>query len=116
MSYDWKWSIGEAYYKSARRPKIVEIKEEEAQQNAIKQSLSTNGFSEEEFRNENRREILDDKMADREMLGQIGANPFLNQSSYVNDVVVRDMFLKPINTSQGKTKENKEDKQGENAF
>jgi hypothetical protein len=102
MSYEWKWSIGEAYYKSARRSKIVEIKEEDTQKNAIVQSLS------EEFRNVNRREILDDKMADREMLGQIGSNPFL-QSSYVNDVVVRDMFLKPINTTQGKNKENKDE-------
>lgn len=100
MSYEWKWSIGEAYYKSARPPKI-EIKQEDTQKNAIVQSLS----DAEEFRNVNRREILDDKMSDRERIGQIGSNPFL-QSSYVNDVVVRDMFLKPINTTQGKNKEN----------
>jgi hypothetical protein len=101
MSYDWKWSIGEAYYKSARRPKMTEIKikEEDTQQNAIMQSLDEENGT--EFRNINRREILDDKMADREMIGQRGSNPFL-QSSYVNDVVVRDMFLKPINTSQEK--------------
>lgn len=104
MSYEWKWSIGEAYYKSARRPKIVEIKEEDTQQNAIVQSLS----EPDDFRSINRREILDDKIADREMMGQIGSNPFLHQSSYVNDVVIRDMFLKPINTTQGKNKENKE--------
>lgn len=109
MSYEWKWSIGEAYYKSARRPKVeIEIKEEDTQQSAIVQSLS----EADDFRNINRREILDDKMADRERIGQIGANPFLNQSSYVNDVVIRDMFLKPINTTQGKTKENKEGEEG----
>ena len=108
MSYDWKWSIGEAYYKSARRPKMAEIqiKEEDTQQNAIMQSLvEENGT---EFRSINRRETLGDKMADREMVGQIGANPFL-QSSYVNDVVIRDMFLKPINTTQDKSKETKEE-------
>ena len=31
---------------------------------------------------------------------QINVNPFL-QNSYVNDVVTRDIFLKPINTTQG---------------
>ena len=42
-------------------------------------------------------------MADREMLAQRGVNPFL-QTSYVNDIVTRDMYLKPINTTQGRTK------------
>lgn len=110
MNYDWKWSIGEAYYKSARRPKMAEIqiKEEDTQQNAIMQSLAEENGT--EFRNVNRREILGDKIADREMVGQIGTNPFLqSQSSYVNDVVIRDMFLKPINTTQDKSKETKEE-------
>jgi hypothetical protein len=39
------------------------------------------------------------------MIAQRGVNPFL-QSSYVNDIVTRDMFLKPINTTQGRAKEN----------
>ena len=52
----------------------------------------------------NRREDLDNKMADRELVLQRGANPFLQQSSYVNDIVVRDMFLKPVNTTQGRVK------------
>ena len=42
-------------------------------------------------------------MADRELVSQRGVNPFL-QTSYVNDIVTRDMFLKPINTTQGRTK------------
>jgi hypothetical protein len=50
-----------------------------------------------------RREDLDVKMADRELVSQRGVNPFL-QTSYVNDIVTRDMFLKPINTTQGRTK------------
>ena len=38
------------------------------------------------------------------MISQRGTNPFSIQTSYVNDVVTRDMFLKPINTTQGRTK------------
>ena len=55
-----------------------------------------------------RREDLDVKMADRELVTQRGVNPFL-QTSYVNDIVTRDMFLKPINTTQGRTKNTNSD-------
>ena len=119
MNY-WKWSTGELYYKSARTRNIEEdgSKEEQSydsQRNAINQSLAdynedsdliniTNStFLQNQNSTGTRREDIDSKMADREMLAQRGVNPFL-QTSYVNDIVTRDMFLKPINTTQGKTK------------
>ena len=49
-------------------------------------------------------------MADREMISQRGVNPFL-QTSYVNDVVARDMFLKPINTTVDNAKEKSKEEQ-----
>ena len=62
--------------------------------------------------NENKREYLDNKISDRELMAQRGSNPFSMQTSYVNDVVTRDMFLKPINTTQGRTKnQNKTDEE-----
>ena len=122
----WKWSTGEAYYKSAR-PEKQEKQEKQSieyeydsQTNAINQSLADDSFYNQDSdlmnitnsmfsRNQNssgtRRESLDTKMADRQMIAQRGVNPFL-QSSYVNDIVTRDMFLKPINTTQGRAKEN----------
>ena len=118
----WKWSKGEPYYKSARPEKKITQHEEnceyDSQKNAINQSLSdetflnmdsdmidiTNSlFSRSEGGFGTRREDLDVKMADRELVSQRGVNPFL-QTSYVNDIVTRDMFLKPINTTQGRTK------------
>ena len=121
----WKWSTGEAYYKSARPEKQEKQQEKQnieyeydSQTNAINQSLADDTFFNQDSdlinitnssfsRNQNssgtRRESIDTKMADREMLAQRGVNPFL-QSSYVNDIVTRDMFLKPINTTQGRTK------------
>lgn len=119
MNY-WKWSTGEAYYKSARPEKNVSKSnsqeyEYDSQRNAINQSLAdynqdsdlidiTNSmFSRNQLANGTRREDIDTKMADREMISQRGVNPFL-QTSYVNDIVTRDMFMKPINTTQGKTK------------
>jgi hypothetical protein len=117
----WKWSKGEPYYKSARPEKKqqqVENCEYDSQKNALNQSLAdetflnmdsemidiTNSmFSRSEGGFGTRREDLDVKMADRELVSQRGVNPFL-QTSYVNDIVTRDMFLKPINTTQGRTK------------
>jgi len=116
----WKWSTGELYYKSARPEKKKEVFEYDTKQTAINQSLDDSLFNQDEdllnitnsifSRNANqsitRREDLDTKIADRQMVAQRGINPFLGQTSYVNDIVTRDMFLKPINTTQGKTKEN----------
>uniref|UniRef100_A0A6C0KRN6 Uncharacterized protein n=1 Tax=viral metagenome TaxID=1070528 RepID=A0A6C0KRN6_9ZZZZ len=117
----WKWSKGEPYYKSARLEKKEDLKQEkeyDSGQNAISQSLAEDFFSNQDnelisitnsifLKNENsngtNREDLDIKMADREMISQRGVNPFL-QTSYVNDIVTRDMFLKPLNTSQDRIK------------
>lgn len=101
--YFWKWTLGEPYYKSARPEKQTTsnsdiITEYDTQQSAINQSLADDLGT-----TSNKREELDNRVADRELVQQRGANPFLSsQSSYVNDIVVRDMFLKPINTSQDK--------------
>ena len=101
--YFWKWTLGEPYYKSARPEKQTTsnsdiITEYDTQQSAINQSLADDLGT-----TSNKREELDNRVADRELVQQRGANPFLSsQSSYVNDIVVRDMFLKPINTIQYK--------------
>ena len=115
MYTTWKWSTGEAYYKSARQEKNEQKQEVsyDSQLNAINQSLADDSFFNQDSdlinitnsmfsRNQNangtRREDLDTKIADRQMIAQRGINPFL-QTSYVNDVVAQNMFLKPINTT-----------------
>jgi hypothetical protein len=103
--YHWKWSIGEPYYKSARREQ--EVRQEVIRQDVIRQDVRQDAINqslEDDFQTSNKREDLDNKMADRELVLQRGANPFLQQSSYLDDVVVRDMFLKPVNTTQGRVK------------
>lgn len=130
MNY-WKWSNGETYYQSARKYPVKETPTAslnyDTKVNAIEQSLaedmpssmgfneynneymginssSSNNFSDLEIRPESKRESLDNKISDRELVSQRGTNPYSMQTSYVNDVVTRDMFLKPINTTQGRTK------------
>lgn len=129
--YQWKWSLGESYYKSARPEKQATTNANatikngnDSQLNAIMHSLNdydnidtdvtnVNTNNNSSFENDNKREMLDNKMAGRELVLQRGANPFLHQTSYVNDIVVRDMFLKPINTTQGRVK-NSEGLEAEN--
>jgi hypothetical protein len=65
----------------------------------LNQSLSGSGF-----KVSNKREELGNKLADREMIQQIGFNPFLGQSNYANDIAVSNQYLKPINTTQDETK------------
>lgn len=142
IMYHWRWSNGEPYYKTARDVKSKEQyqhQDEEqqqqmdydigydSQQNAINQSLADNNsftetdmiditnsmFSRSQNETNNRREHLDNKIASREAIFQRGVNPFMNQTSYVNDVVVRDMFLKPICTTHDKIK--MDNKNNENA-
>jgi hypothetical protein len=116
--YTWKWSTGEPYYKSAKLEKKVAKNEEQvydSQTNAINQSLADESlfnqdsvtntlFSRNQSGSGTKREDLDTKIADREMIAQRGFNPFL-QTSYVDDIVTCDMFLKPINTTFEKSKE-----------
>ena len=117
--HNWKWSTGEAYYKSAIPVKYKEHKEHnvnyDSHQNAINQSLEEDPFtfainpdynSIPMFSREQggKREDIDTKIADRSLIAQRGINPFMSQTSYVNDIVTRDIFLKPINTTQDRIK------------
>jgi hypothetical protein len=122
MYNEWKWSTGETYYKSPKPEKKVYKNEEQAydsQTNAINQSLEDESFFNKDSdlinitnsmfsRNQNqsggRREDLDSKIADRQMIAQRGVNPYL-QTNYVNDIVSCDKFLKPMNTNFERSKE-----------
>ena len=67
----------------------------------LNQGLSGTGF-----KVSNKREELDSKISDRDLVQQIGFNPFLGETNYVNDISIRDQFLKPVNTTQGENRNN----------
>ena len=121
---EWKWTKGEPYERSRRIFKDTDEKENEKNDkefnkeieksaystslnydentwDILNQSCSGNGF-----KISNKREDLDFKIADRELVQQRGSNPFLSETNYVNDVSVRDQFLKPINTAGDRAKNN----------
>lgn len=111
---EWKWTQGERYEKSARRQPQNEMQfanyDDESKHNsqiAFQQALLSENdvWSLEEqqvFVNPdkpmNKREDTYNRMAEREMVGQIGMNPFMNRN-YLEDVMVQENFLKPISTT-----------------
>ena len=121
---EWKWTKGEPYERSRRiikePPQDKDTLDKETERfneeiagsaystalnhdentwDILNQSLSGNGF-----KVSNKREELDFKIADRDLVQQRGNNPFLSETNYVNDVSVRDQFLKPINTAGDRVK------------
>jgi hypothetical protein len=103
--YEWKWSIGEPYYKSSKTNTDATTPKHNANtantlntsNNTIFSALSSLSESNTIIQYPNREE-LDNKIAKRESLPQRGVNPFL-QNSYIDDVVNSELFLKPINTT-----------------
>ena len=117
---EWKWTKGEPYERSRRIFKETSDKESEKFNKEIEKSAYSTSLNHDEntwdilnqslsgngFKISNKREDLDTKMADRDMVQQIGNNPFLSETNYVNDVSIRDQFLKPINTAGDRAKNN----------
>ena len=126
---EWKWTKGEPYERSRRpikeQPNVnndndihIGLLDDEKFTHEISQSAYTSSLNHDEntweilnqsiynqgFRQSNKREDLDNKIATREMVQQIGFNPFLNQTDYVDDISVRDHFLKPMNTTHDRVK------------
>jgi hypothetical protein len=111
---DWKWTDGQPYERSRRMKHQIQMENEHFKKemdssaytsslnhdentwDLLNQSLSGSGF-----KISNKREELGSKLANRELVQQIGNNPFLGQTNYAEDISIRDQFLKPVNTTQG---------------
>ena len=123
---EWKWSYGGHYEKSYRLQKQQQQQQQQPNQNsdsvqhniaqmAQHQSLLSENdiWSLDDPMNImgdkplNKREDTYNKMSEREMIGQIGMNPFSN-SNYINDVMVQENFLKPVSTSSGRENQSSE--------
>ena len=107
-----KWTDGKPYERTRRMKHQVQQESEEFSRQIEKSAHETSlnhdentweilnqHLSGEGFKVSNKREELGDKLAHREMVQQIGFNPFLGQSNYVDDITKCDQFLKPVNTT-----------------
>ena len=120
---EWKWTKGEPYERSRRLKHVQELENKEFSRE-MEETAYTSSLHHDEntwellnqnaansgFKVSNKREELGNKMANRDMLQQIGFNPFLGQSNYIDDISIRDQFLKPVNTTQGSTRNQDEQK------
>jgi hypothetical protein len=118
----WKWSKGEPYERSRRLKHVVILENKEFSKD-MESSAYTSSLNHDEntwellnqnaansgFKVSNKREELDSKIAGRDMVQQIGFNPFLGQNNYAQDISIRDQYLKPVNTTQGSTRVNQND-------
>ena len=109
---EWKWSNGTIVARSPRisakidgdiqhPPPEMHVPKEILDNEAYLQSLDCD--YESMFRENNKREESYNKMAEREMIAQIGQNPFFTNNTqdndeYVNNVAIQDKFLKPVST------------------
>jgi len=128
IKMEWKWTKGEPFERTPRQKKSqsnefiqndnfskeiedsaysTSLNHDENTWDILNQSVLYNSSDislDYGFKQTNKREILDSKIADRELVQQRGANPFLNETNYVQDISVSDMFLKPVNTTQERAK------------
>ena len=108
---EWKWSNGTIVAKSPRiRAKTDETRHPPPEMHVPKEILDNEAYLqsldcdyESMFRENNKREESYNKMAEREMIAQIGQNPFFTNNTqdndeYVNNVAIQDKFLKPVST------------------
>lgn len=117
---EWKWTKDEPYERSRRVFKNENNNSNNNNSNnkdTFSKDIELSAYSSSLHHDENtwdilnqdnalnKREDLDFKIADRGLVQQIGNNPFMGQNNYVEDISMSDKFLKPINTSQDRIKE-----------
>lgn len=123
---EWKWTNGEKYEKSPRQPRRGQQNQNQSQidyededpskmanlafQQALLSENDVWSLEEQQVfvspeKPMNKREDTYNRMAEREMVGQIGMNPFM-QRNYLEDVMVQENFLKPVSTSLEREKFN----------
>ena len=133
---EWKWSNGDKAERTPRPPPIqnrtrkIEVENEYNGYEVQDENQVVNRclFNAEEMlgsrdimdqgqqqlmnefqRQPNKREDTYNRMAEREMVGQRGMNPFFSQndnnnSGYIEDLMNQEQFMKPISTSMEREK------------
>jgi hypothetical protein len=104
MFYFWKWSNYDKILKSYNTDKNNNNNDNNINinDNNINLGIQNDLVLDLALDCHNKREELDTKLSNRELVFQRGQNPFLG-NNYIDDVINRDLFLKPINTNQEKS-------------
>ena len=131
---EWKWTHGGSYVKSKRQYNSNKTTSDDINQDIkdakfnkeietsayttalnhdentwdILNNIQSQGQNFEDFRQVNKREDTDKKLAERDLMCQVSMNPYLTSNDYLNDVANRDTFLKPQATNWDREKKKEE--------
>ncbi len=86
------WSDGSKPIKSLKEDKIKFVDTTSAEQPSESTDFATGSIFRE---TSNRREDANDKISEREPIGQVCQNPFLTNTNYIDDLDVQEKFLTP---------------------
>ena len=88
------WSTGEKVEKSFKNdhPTLKEKEKDVKTNNEIT-------IGDEFIKGSNKRELANNKLNDRNMISQIGQNPFMANNNYLHDLEVQQNFLIPKNSN-----------------
>jgi hypothetical protein len=87
-----KWSKGEPYEQSKKDDNPNYFIETEYN---VTTSFGQEGFT----RGNTKKENLNNKLNDRNLIGQVNQNPFLTNSDYLRDIETQQNFLIPQNSN-----------------
>lgn len=86
------WRLGDPMQRSLRIN--VEAQKQPAEL-ALEEAQELNKLSTDTIKDGNVREKMNDKLNDRYMVKQLGQNPFLSGSTYLDDLQIQEQFLRP---------------------
>ena len=101
----WKWSNGSIPHKSyiSDKQKYTYRQEEGQVREYVQEEDQNREYRQPEeyqIRELNSREQIANEITSRGLMLNTSNNPFFSEQNYVEDLRVRDLYLKPINTSK----------------
>ena len=92
---EFKWSMGSPPQKSAKRYKMEKAQNEDDGHMAIRTALELDNPLSSFRVTKSKRDDVNCKMGERELVGRVGNNPFLAKNNYIEDILIEDNYLRP---------------------
>ena len=99
LFYDNKVLDDQQLEKHANNAFNVALNHDEYTWDMLNQNQPNTEMNLQGFRQVNKREDTDKKLAERQMFANVSMNPFLTNNDYVNDISNQNDFLKPQTTN-----------------
>lgn len=97
--YIWRPSEESQHIEKTQRNKNTN-NHENTKESPPTSSTNMTTYSQEGFTNKfNKRNVLNNKLNERYLTGQISRNPFMNNNDYIEDIKTQDAFLVPRNSN-----------------